>query len=464
MEQITLKYENLDTEPYIVNSPASMHGGILYKKFSENFLHYNDKRIKISQVIDGIFNYIRQTEDPVDSHESYIVESINDINDKKYILPIAVATNPTDWADLDIYGKLVESKKSIFEIISPLAIKDLQNEKALLLIDQSIEGYHQLWLWDWFHKKCQHYNINPKTIIYMTGDQDSIVKYDKWAAENNVSAKLKVIPSITLSSYIRISYEDNELDMKFDELLEYKKNNTSTIYLYDCLNLRPRPQRVLNFLHLLNADLLKYGNVSMSDQSEWYGYLDITQAEFLASYKLPIDILNKLNSTEVTLLNNYSNLGEIKEYHIFYERILHNLYKNSWVSIVTESSYFSYEHSIFVSEKTFKPIACMQPFIIVGSRDTLKYLRKLGYKTFHPFIDESYDDLDDQHRLPAIMEALKKVQSIEDKVSWYSSMREIVEHNHKLFMLINKTKSLEHQELTKYYFECIKETDVQTAQ
>ena len=216
MEQITLKYENLDTEPYIVNSPASMHGGILYKKFSENFLHYNDKRIKISQVIDGIFNYIRQTEDPVDSHESYIVESINDINDKKYILPIAVATNPVDWSDLDIYGKLVESKKSIFEIISPLAIKDLQNEKALLLIDQSIEGYHQLWLWDWFHKKCQHYNINPKTIIYMTGDQDSIVKYDKWAAENNVSAKLKVIPSITLSSYIRISYEDNELDMKFD--------------------------------------------------------------------------------------------------------------------------------------------------------------------------------------------------------------------------------------------------------
>jgi hypothetical protein len=106
----------------------------------------------------------------------------------------------------------------------------------------------------------------------------------------------------------------------------------------------------------------------------------------------------------------------------------------------------------------------MQPFIIVGSRDTLKYLRKLGYKTFHPFIDESYDDLDDQHRLPAIMEALKKVQSIEDKVSWYSSMREIIEHNHKLFMLINKTKSLEHQELTKYYFEFIKETDVQTAQ
>jgi hypothetical protein len=457
MGQIFLKFEYLDKDAYLVKDRATLYGGMFHKKFDNNFLQYNDKRVRSSQVVDVIFNYISSTHEP---HEEYAVQSINNISDAKYIIPMAVAYNPVDWSDLDIFGKVVESKKSIFELLGSQAISDLQNEKALLLIDQSIEGYHQKWLWDWFHKKCKTYNINPKAIIYMTGDQDSAEKYDKWSIDNNVPSKIKVIPSIALSTYIRKSYDKTMINIDFDNLLEYKKNNSSSIYLYDCLNLRPRPQRILNFLHLVNADLIKYGNVSMSDQKEWDGYMNLTYPTYLVSYKLPADIMTKLDSIDISLMNSYSKLGEIKDYHIFYERILHNLYKNSWLSIVTESSFFKYENSIFISEKTFKPIACMQPFIIVGSRGTLKYLRKLGYKTFDPFIDESYDDLDDQHRLPAIMEALKKVQAIEDKVSWYNSMREIVEHNHKLFMEINHTKSIEHQELIKYYFEYSKETDV----
>jgi hypothetical protein len=457
MEQITLKFEHISTDPYLVKDRIALFGGVLHKKLLNNFLEYNDNKVRNSQVLDSIFNYIRSTSE---EHESYLIESIKNISDKKYIIPMSVAYSPVDWTDLDKFGKLVESKKSVFELIGPQAIQDLQNEKALFVIDQSVEGYHQRWLWDWFHKKCKQYNINPRTIVYITGDQESAEKYDKWAIEHAVSSKLKVIPSISLSTYIRNAYDKTELDIKFDNLLQYKKDNSSSIYLYDCLNLRPRPQRILNFLHLINSDLIKYGNVSMSDQQEWKGYMDLTYPPFFASYKLPSDIISKLNSIDISLLNSYSNLGEIKEYHKFYERILHNLYKNSWLSIVTESSFFKYENSIFISEKTFKPIACMQPFIIVGSRGTLKYLRKLGYKTFHPFIDESYDDLDDFNRFSVIMDAIKKVQAIEDKVSWYNSMREIVEHNHNLFMQINKTKSAEHQELIKYFFEYSEENSV----
>jgi hypothetical protein len=127
------------------------------------------------------------------------------------------------------------------------------------------------------------------------------------------------------------------------------------------------------------------------------------------------------------------------------------------VSIVTESSYFEYEHSVFISEKTFKPIACMQPFIIVGSKHSLKYLRKLGYKTFEGFIDESYDDLDDRERFLGIVSALEKIKNIEDKAAWYESMRDILEHNHKLFLSIHTQQFQEHKSLVKYYFDYFKE-------
>lgn len=459
MKAITLKYEYFSLESYIVKNEKSFLHGVMNSTLRGNFHSYNDTRFRSSQVVDSIFNYVKNTEE---EHEEYIIESINKQNERKYIIPVAVASNPCEWSDMDNFGKVDPNKKSIFEFIHPEFLKDLQNEKALLLIDQSIEGYHQLWLWDWFHKKCNTFNIDPKTIIYMTGDQACSEKYDQWCVENKISSKLKVIPSISLSHYIRITYDRSNLNINFDELLEHKKNNSSTLYLYDCFNLRPRAQRILFFLHLLSSDLLKYGNVSMSDRKEWEGYIDLRPGTdlFFKSYNLPIDIVSKLNDMETVSIKTYNNLAAIPDYYKFYERILDQAYRNSWLSVVTESSYFYNEHSIFISEKTFKPIACMQPFIILGSKGTLKYLRKLGYKTFHPFIDESYDELDDKERFIAIIEAIKKVQAIEDKVSWYRSMREIVEHNHNLFMQISKTKSTEHKELIKYYFEYSGEASV----
>ena len=36
----------------------------------------------------------------------------------------------------------------------------------------------------------------------------------------------------------------------------------------------------------------------------------------------------------------------------------------------------------YLTEKTFKPILNMQPFVIVGNAYSLKMLKQLGYKTF----------------------------------------------------------------------------------
>jgi hypothetical protein len=46
-----------------------------------------------------------------------------------------------------------------------------------------------------------------------------------------------------------------------------------------------------------------------------------------------------------------------------------------------------------ISEKTYIPILRGLPFLIWGSQGgILSHLRGLGFKTFSPFIDESYDD------------------------------------------------------------------------
>lgn len=46
---------------------------------------------------------------------------------------------------------------------------------------------------------------------------------------------------------------------------------------------------------------------------------------------------------------------------------------------------------LFVSEKSYKPLAYRHPFVIYGTQHNLKYLHSRGFETYGSIIDESYD-------------------------------------------------------------------------
>ena len=93
---------------------------------------------------------------------------------------------------------------------------------------------------------------------------------------------------------------------------------------------------------------------------------------------------------------------------------------DAYICIVTETFYYVNPDcpNLYLSEKTFKPIACLQPFIAVNVPHSLKQLRALGYKTFAPYIDESYDDeVNPETRLDLIYKEIKRLSSLtEDEV------------------------------------------------
>lgn len=456
--KINFKFEKFDCP----EKSFPLHKGtkfIANREHVSNFMMTDQMGFRFSQVVDGMIHFYEKNPNskieilPKIITGDYLqFKSIEVQDNEPYIIPVAVQYAPQDWADLNYQGLPVPNKKSIFELINPVYLKDLQEGNAILLIDQSVEGYNNSWLWEWFHMKCRKYNISPAAIIYATGDQSCADQYEEWCNLHRPKDKMKVLPSISLSTFVRIHYDRFNLNFNFDELLQYKKENADKIYLYDCTNKRPRPQRVYNFLHLLNAGLLDKGNVSMPAYDTWSNWI-VLQKSQCERFGLPSDIEEKLLAPGVTpreAKHNYN--GDLNHYFSYVERILDDMYKNSWVSLVVESSFFKFEHSNFISEKSFKPIAAMQPFITVGSRGTLKYLKRLGYKTFHPFIDESYDDKPDEERFLAIIETLKKIEAIEDKAAWFNSMRDILEHNHRVFTEIGSVKSIEHNEVFDYYF------------
>ena len=105
-------------------------------------------------------------------------------------------------------------------------------------------------------------------------------------------------------------------------------------------------------------------------------------------------------------------------------------YEQTYLSIVTETS--SFTNTPFISEKSYRPIANLHPFIILGPGGILKSLRKLGFKTFAGFIDESYDDIEnDIERFKAIEKEIIRFKSMTQQEihEWYYSLTDILIYN-----------------------------------
>ena len=65
-----------------------------------------------------------------------------------------------------------------------------------------------------------------------------------------------------------------------------------------------------------------------------------------------------------------------------------------------------------------------------GNRNSLQHLKDMGYETFGDFIDESYDTMADRERLEKVVDNIKQIDKIENKLAWYKDMKPILEHNY----------------------------------
>jgi len=102
---------------------------------------------------------------------------------------------------------------------------------------------------------------------------------------------------------------------------------------------------------------------------------------------------------------------------------------DSLLYLVTETVATGRRHHL--TEKTFKPIALGMPFMIAGTKGSLKYLRSYGFETFGHLWDESYDDAEDDDRLAHMMHSLQSLHSMpqQHKQNLFAQAREVIEHN-----------------------------------
>lgn len=237
-------------------------------------------------------------------------------------------------------------------------------------------------------------------------------------------------------------YEDSS--KKFRTLSE----NTYPIKLRDknflCFNRMARPHRLCLVDFFIKHDLLKNNFVSLLGDFLDDGTSSFDGSEFYDEDKYP----NIAKNRDIFPLN----LNATKERHNPAELEAEDsvYYENSYLSIVTETVFEKVFPSVFASEKVYKPIIMLHPFILVGVPYFLKYLRECGYQTFHPFIDESYDEIvDDRKRMKAICEEILRLSAFtdEDWKEWMENVKHIVEFNKEKWVNADDfaiTKNIQH--------------------
>lgn len=106
-----------------------------------------------------------------------------------------------------------------------------------------------------------------------------------------------------------------------------------------------------------------------------------------------------------------------------------DIYNSSSVSFVCETH--ESNNSLFLTEKTYRPIINRHPFVIRAAFPAIEYLNAIGFKTFGDFVDESYDKINSvsqEHsdRLVDVAEnLLNKVRDNPEEI------QKIVDHNYE---------------------------------
>lgn len=379
------------------------------------------------------FNFIRClsefNEEYRDKSEIFSVEDRPD----KYIISVGTHNDPQNWAGGEL--SVHEDYHSVFENISEEYITDLRNGKALLLFDNSLEGFHEEWLFEYLHYECDKYSINPNQIVYVTGNLTVEEQYELWLQKYPKKKRINPLPypcfQTDIFLFSRILPEaNNTYPPTFDEQLEYKKNNLDKIKLFSFLNKKPRIHRVHLYKLLYIHGLLNKGLVSMENFGTHDNDFGGNHNSEFCGFEISDELNKQIFETLPRRIYDRSNEEFNPDYYV--TRFHPEVALDSWLQVISETYFYDNYETLFLSEKTFKVIASSQPFIVFGNKGSLKQLRKLGYKTFSDFFDESYDELDDCDRIKAIIKLLNDIDKIENKLEWFKSMEDVLVHNKNL--------------------------------
>jgi hypothetical protein len=351
--------------------------------------------------------------------------------------------------------------------ISDFILDQIKTKNGYILIDVSHETivmYHNyeqniLFL---LHEYFKARDIPLYKIIFLIGSVNAPDIYRKYCIQSNIPGRERMVVKNYEWFEYQCSKELNELEnipKPNDNIFKVKKT-------FLCYNRRYKPHRTDLYVLFWKFDLLNNSFYSMPHKSTNDSTHPVKNIDFASNYNIEetssYDIIatTKQMFKSADIMNN----DKMKELCFTLPAVIDTrkdlkdmikiidpeqaVYDSALISVITESNF--YTEDVFNTEKTWKAIANRHPFILVGPKHSLKYLKSLGYKTFSDFFDESYDDIENPTaRLMAIVKLCRDIENwdFNKKRDFFNETVSVTEYNFNLLKSVYNNKKklvLEH--------------------
>lgn len=400
------------------------------------FIHYNNTAslfydLLLQFGLQNKFKFINQTSTIHSNQTYYLLIRISRIE---------MLVNPTIIVNNDLLWFISKNKNvSLIYDLSGEAIT-FSNHTSRLLIT--------------FHQLLEEYNIDNHRVTLMCANANANKCYSEWATKNNITNQIKMIGyhfylftyawEVSLCKWFKSHNDGLQL-----QALKSVTQGTKRSKYFMCLNLRPRAHRTALMLHLLQRNHMDKGLITYFGDEFANEYVDNESEKLhfisqLKSHARLIPQLKKLNELTPLLFDKDANkikkdlwergAGQVE--FLFPESNLSNEGIDSYFEIVTET-WLTDHLNLYITEKTIRPILRLQPFIHVGSPRLLANLRSIGFQTFSPYIDESYDEILDPHeRLEMIFHEIDRLcsMSLDEIHQLYCDLWPRLLHNQQFFL------------------------------
>lgn len=317
----------------------------------------------------------------------------------------------------------VHIKYDIFSLISKKS-KYLMTKGLKLILYYPKEGHS---LDSWFlriYKNLIKNDLLKSKIYFVYGDYDIEKNYYKFLKEENLSSFLTPL----YLNYFLIEYHRTTN-------LEEANDSLNSVRNYDFLfyNRKLRPHRILAVAELERRNLTKNSLVSLLGTDDFWSLEDCKK--FIRDNGLYNDYIKSFFENFSPRTINLNTENELTDDKLNISNSLH--YSVTYFSIISETMILKR----FITEKVYKPIYNLHPFIIMGSHGILDILKKQGFYTFEEFFDESYDEvIDPKIRLTKVVDEIEKFVKLSnlEKQKKFESIKDKLIYNKKHFInLVN---------------------------
>jgi len=389
----------------------------------------------------------------------YSVKCISDIDGtEKEINLIPISTSGDYYSSLGIdlnNNRKYLKGKSVFNFLSETMKSKLNSIKNLYIFyEHQGEPYFDTELIDYIYKEVTNNAIRISKVLIVNGCNSNNFLLKQYQEHYSNFKNIRLI-DFTWA----IPFKALEIRSKLGLRKFHSVNNTTICNINHLtlnkekkalfLNRRLRYHRLCllsymevdnlldNTLHSFDMSLNLYPNIVDIIDSKINGKdtvglpFDFKDIHEFKKLKDGITSLNRKNK----MILDYDNLHEVHGYGMETKE----LYEKTFFSIVTETEYSQHQQSI--TEKIIKPIMHCHPFIVFGSPNSLKTLKKYGFKTFDKWWDESYDnEIDDYDRFYKFYNILNLLlnKSHDEWILLINEMKEILEYNQKLLISMDE--------------------------